>query len=95
MCMAHTAARVSRATEIIAGSPARAVMSLMISAPAASAALRHRGLRRIDGNRHQHAGANGLDHRNDAPEFFADVDPLAVRARAFTADVENVGPFGG
>ncbi len=92
MCIAHTAAPVS------AGHADHVRIALQRGhivddfGPGLDGRPSHFGLGRVDGNGHWPARSQGLDHRQDAPQFFRGVDRLAVRLGTFTADVQNIGP---
>ncbi len=95
MCMAQTPQPVSAASGSIAGSPASAVTSLMISAPASIA---HRATAAFEVS--IDTGTSGVlaqffDNRHNAAKFFFGIDRQRAGARAFAADVEEVGALGG
>ena len=69
MCIAQTPQPISTAKGSMAGSPVKPVMSLMISAPAWTACLRHERLRSIDRDGRAGLRAQRSDHGHDAAQL--------------------------
>ncbi len=84
MCIATYPTPSSAATD-----PSDAETSLIIVAPASTAALRHRFVSGVD--RHPAERADRPDDREDPLEFFVDPDRCGTRAGRLSADVDDVG----